>query len=141
MEKSSARSLMEYSPVLCIRASSSCWRSESLGCLPRSLPLERAMAMPSRVRWRIRSASNSAKVARMLKKSLPIGSVGSWTVAPSWSLMSRSARVSPICRASGTERARRSSFETTRVSPVRTAARAWLRPGLALFRPVKPWSV
>jgi len=28
-----------------------------LGCLPRSLPWRRALAMPSRVRWRIRLAS------------------------------------------------------------------------------------
>ena len=57
---SSARSLMEYSPVSCIRRSSFCRRSESLGCLPRSLPRARAMAMPSRVRNRMRSASKSA---------------------------------------------------------------------------------
>ena len=44
---------------------------------PRSLPLAHAIAMPSRVRRRIRSVSNSAKVARMLKNILPIGSVGS----------------------------------------------------------------
>jgi hypothetical protein len=48
-----------------------------LGCLPRNLPLARATAMPSRVRIRSRSTSNSAKVARMLKNILPIGSVGS----------------------------------------------------------------
>ena len=56
---------MEYSPVACMRQSSRCCRSESLGCLPRNFPLSRAMAMPSRVRSRMRSASNSAKVARM----------------------------------------------------------------------------
>ena len=39
--------------------------------------LARATAIPSRVRILMRSASNSAKVARMLKNSLPIGSVGS----------------------------------------------------------------
>jgi hypothetical protein len=49
----------------------------SLGALPLSLPLARAIAIPSRVRIRNRSTSNSAKVARMLKKHLPIGSFGS----------------------------------------------------------------
>jgi len=48
-----------------------------LGFLPRSLPLARATAMPSRVRIRSRSTSNSPKVARMLKNTLPIGSVAS----------------------------------------------------------------
>src|SRR6266705_6606155 len=43
--------------------------------------------------------------------------------------MPRAARSSPIARASGTERASRSSLGTTRVSPSRTAARAWSRPG------------
>ena len=36
-----------------------------------------------------------------------------------------------MARASGTERASRSSFGTTRVSPRRTAASAWSSPGLA----------
>ena len=39
---------MVYSPVACMRVSSACWRGVSLGCLPRSLPLARATAMPSR---------------------------------------------------------------------------------------------
>ena len=47
------------------------------GLLAAQFPLARAMAMPSRVLMRTRSASNSAKVARMLKNILPIGSVGS----------------------------------------------------------------
>src|ERR1700677_300193 len=55
-----------------MRHSSFCCLSDSFGDLPRSLPLARAMAMPSRVRRRIRSASNSAKVARMaLRKPRP----------------------------------------------------------------------
>ena len=29
---------MEYSPVACMRQSSRCCRSESLGCLPRGFP-------------------------------------------------------------------------------------------------------
>ena len=44
---------MEYSPVACMRQSSRCCLSDSLGCLPRNFPLARAMAMPSRVRMRI----------------------------------------------------------------------------------------
>jgi hypothetical protein len=35
----------------------------SLGCLPRSRPLAFATFMPSRVRARMRSASNSATIA------------------------------------------------------------------------------
>ena len=53
-----------------MRRSSACCLAESLGWRPRSLPLARATAMPSRVRIRSRSTSNSAKVARMLKKHL-----------------------------------------------------------------------
>ena len=49
----------------------------TLGCLPRNFPLARAMAMPSRVRKRMRPALNSAKVARILKNIFPIGSPGS----------------------------------------------------------------
>ena len=67
---------MEYSPVACMRQSSRCCRSDSLGCLPRNFPLARAMAMPSRVRMRMRSVSNSAKMARILKNSFPMGSPG-----------------------------------------------------------------
>src|SRR6476620_11148464 len=65
-----------------MRRSSFCCRSDSLGCLPLSLPRARATAMPSRVRSRIRSASNSAKVARMLKNIFPIGSAGSIDARP-----------------------------------------------------------
>ena len=43
---------------------------------------------------------------------------------PSDSRTPRVTRVSPMSRASGTERASRSSFGTRRVSPARTAARA-----------------
>jgi hypothetical protein len=53
------------------------WVGLSLDALPLSLPLARAIAIPSRVRIRNRSTSNSAKVARILKKHLPIGSLGS----------------------------------------------------------------
>jgi hypothetical protein len=52
----------------------------------------------------------------------------------------RVARVSPMSRASGTDRASRSSLGTTRVSPERTAARAWSSPGRARLVPVRPLS-
>jgi hypothetical protein len=57
IENSSARSLIEYFPVPCIRRSSFCCLSDSFGCLPRSLPFARAIAIPSRVRSRIAFAS------------------------------------------------------------------------------------
>lgn len=45
-----------------------------------------------------------------------------------------------MVRASGTERASRSSLGTTTVSPVRTAASAWSRPGACSGGPVSTWS-
>lgn len=53
-----------------------------LGLLAPEFSLRSRDAMPSRVRRRIRSASNSAKVAMMLKNILPIGSTGSYTLEP-----------------------------------------------------------
>jgi hypothetical protein len=47
-------------PTSCIRRNSRCCLVESFGCFPRNFPLALAMAIPSRVRIRIRSASNSA---------------------------------------------------------------------------------
>jgi len=55
---------------------------------------------------------------------LPIGSVGSYTLEPRASFTPRAIRESAISRASGTDRASRSSFGTTSISPRRTAARA-----------------
>jgi hypothetical protein len=52
-------------------------RGLSLGRLPFSLPRWRARAMPTIVRSRMMSTSNSAKAARMLKNTLPNGSLGS----------------------------------------------------------------
>jgi len=49
----------------------------SLGLRPRSLPAALAIAMPSRVRALIRSASNSATMPSTLNSSRPTGSVGS----------------------------------------------------------------
>jgi hypothetical protein len=94
-----------------------------LGALPLSLPLARAIAIPSRVPIRSKSTSNSAKVARMLTNIVPIGSVGSYTVPPIERRTPPAASESPIARASGTDRASRSSLGTTSVSPWRTAAR------------------
>ena len=61
---------MEYSPVACMRQSSRCCRSDSLGCLPRNFPLARAMAMPSRVRMRMRSASNGEDIEEQLSHGI-----------------------------------------------------------------------
>ena len=47
------------------------------GLLAAQFSLARTMAMPSRVLKRMRSASNSAKVARVLKNIFPMGSPGS----------------------------------------------------------------
>lgn len=91
MENNSAKSLIEYWPVPCMRPSSFCCLSDSLGCFPRSRPFARAIFMPSRVRRRIRSASNSANVARMLKNILPMGSAGSYRLWPSASVTPRPA--------------------------------------------------
>lgn len=72
---SSPRSEIEHSPV----------RADQfllLAVRPLQLPASQFAlgpgdAMPSRVRTRSRSTSKSAKVAKMLKNILPIGSVGS----------------------------------------------------------------
>ena len=44
--------------MACIRRSSFCCLSVSFGCFPRNFPLARAMAIPSRVRIRIRSGKS-----------------------------------------------------------------------------------
>ena len=88
--------------------------------LPRNSPLFRAMAMPARVRIRMRSASHSAKVARMrmLKNILPMGSYGLQTVRPRASCTprtrSRSAMVGAGIRYGSGQAV---EFGTTRVSP------------------------
>ena len=60
-------------PVLIRALNQASQESARLGRLPRNLPLTWAMAIPSRVRIRTGSASNSAKAARMLKNILVIG--------------------------------------------------------------------
>src|SRR3954447_2571045 len=77
--------------------------------------------MPSRVRMLIRSASNSATMASTLNSSRPTGTVGSYTEPPRLSLTCRTVSSSAMARASGRDRARRSSLVTTRVSPSRHA--------------------
>jgi hypothetical protein len=62
-----------------------------------------ATRMPSRVRRRMRSASNSATIASMLNSSRPTGSVGSWIEPPRLSLTALRVRSSRISRASGSE--------------------------------------
>lgn len=82
-------------------------------------------AVPSRVCNCRRSTSNSAKAARLVKNILPMRSVGSSTVPPRERQTSRATSEPQMSRASVTERARRSSLGTTRVSLARTEARAW----------------
>src|ERR1700740_978914 len=66
-----------------MRRISRSWAGLSRGCLPRSLPCWRAMAMPSRVRWRIRLASNSAMTARICRNIRANGSSQSYVDPPS----------------------------------------------------------
>src|SRR6266480_4631824 len=56
--------------------------------------------MPSRVRERMRSASNSATIARTLNSSRPTGSVGSYTDAPRLRRTLRLVRSSAMAGAS-----------------------------------------
>ena len=60
------------------------------GLLAAQFPLARVIAIPSRMRMRMRSASNSAKVLRILKNIFPIESPGSWSARPRASFTSRS---------------------------------------------------
>jgi len=98
------------------------------GLFPAQPPLLLATAIPSRVRVRARSASNSAIIDSVVNRSRPIGSVGSWIDPPMLSRTPDAVSSSTMSRASGTERASRSSLVTTRVSPCRQAARAWRSP-------------
>ena len=113
----------------------------SFGDFPRSRPLALATFIPSRVRARMRSASNSATIASTLNNSFPIGSVGSYTDPAMLSFTSRAARSSAIWWAPRTERASRSSLVTTNVSPSRQAASACRRPSRSALRPVSPCDV
>ena len=68
-----------------------------LRLLPPSRPL--ASFMASRVRMRIRSASNSASMANTFNSSLPTGSVGSYTDQSKMSLTLRRVSSSRMSRA------------------------------------------
>jgi hypothetical protein len=68
-------------------------------------------------------------MAGTLNNSRPTGSLGSCTDMPSASLTSRAASSSAMARAWGSDRASRSSFVTTSVSPARHAASACRSPG------------
>jgi hypothetical protein len=72
------------------------WFAFNFGCLPRSRPLALATFIPSRVRIRIRSVSNSATIASTLSSSRPTGSVGSWIEPPRLSLTLRGQLVQDV---------------------------------------------
>jgi hypothetical protein len=83
---------------------------------------------------------NSATIANTLNSSRPTGPVGSYADADAQRLSRtfRSVRSSAIARASGSDRASRSSFVTTSVSPARQAANASRIPGRSRLVPVRP---
>src|SRR5215211_9296389 len=87
----------------------------------RLLPAQPAVGFgdlhPSRVRIRIGSVSNSATTVSTSNSSRPTGSVGSWIEPPRLSFTLRFVNSSKMSRASGSDRASRSSFVTTSVSP------------------------
>ncbi len=113
-------------------------KGDNFGFRPRNLPAALAIASPSLVLIRARSASNSAIIDSVVNNKRPTGSVGSCTEPPMLSLTPAAVSSSRMSRASGTDRARRSSFVTTRVSPRRQAANASRSPGRDRFRPVNP---
>jgi hypothetical protein len=131
---------MLWSLAACRTTRCASWRGWSLGCLPRRRPLALATRMPSRVRSRMRSASNSATMASTLNSRRSTGSFGSCSEPLRLSLTRRRVRSSTMSRASGSERASRSSLVTTSVSPSRQAASASRKPGRSRLIPVNPWS-
>ena len=84
----------------------------SLGCLPFGCPFARATLMPSRVHMRIRSASNSATIANTLNSSRPTGSFGSWIDPLRLNRTFLAVNSVRMSRASGSDRASRSSLVT-----------------------------
>ncbi len=108
------------------------------GLRPPLRPLARAEARPARVRSEIKSRSNSAREAKMPKISLPAGVVVS--IAAPWPVSTlrpmprfvRSCTTFTRCRRL---RPRRSSFQTTSVSPFLSACRHEERPGRSSFLP------
>ena len=69
---------------------------------------------------RIKSASNSATIANALNSNRPTGSEGSWVDPPMLSRTFFVVSSAKMSRASGNDRASRSSLVTTKVSPVCT---------------------
>ena len=102
--KSSASSAWVSFPESCSSSRCLVWLGFNFGCLPRSRPLALATFIPSRVRSRIRSDSNSATIANTLNKSRPTGSVGSWIEPPRLSLTFLLVSSSRMSRASGSDR-------------------------------------
>ena len=110
MLKSSASSV-----VVC---SSAAWRRTrcfscfalSFGCLPRSRPRALAIFMPSRVRMRMTSEFEFGDQGEDVEQQSPTGSVGSWIEPPRLRRMSRAMSSSTMSLASGSDRARRSSW-------------------------------
>ena len=106
---SSASSAAVYSPVACAATRRASSLGVSLGCSPFRRPLALAIFMPSRVRARMRSASNSAIIARTLNSSRPTGSVGSDRPAERGRDAALGEFVGDPC-ASRIDRSRRSKF-------------------------------
>jgi hypothetical protein len=69
---SSASSALVCSPALCNSTRCASCFTLSLGALPRSRPLALAIFMPSRVRLRVRSASNSAIITNVVNSYRPL---------------------------------------------------------------------
>jgi hypothetical protein len=102
------------------------WRgsASALAACRAADPLALATFIPSRVHILIRSDSSSATTANTLNSSRTTGSVGSCIEPPRLSLTFRLVSSSKMSRASGSERASRSSLVTAKVSPARQAASA-----------------
>ena len=77
-------------------------------------------------------------MASTLNNNRPTGSVGSWTDPPRLSATSRAVSSATMSRASGSDRASRSSLVTTSASPARQAAIASRSPGRSRLVPVSP---
>jgi hypothetical protein len=115
-------------------------RGLSLGRLPFSLPRWRARAMPSIVRSRMMSTSNSAKAARMLKNTLPNGSLGVIDGRPD--LQPGAAAGDDAGQRPGIGHRPGEPVEpgNDQGVPASTAASAWSRPGRPVPVPVNPSS-
>lgn len=111
------------------------WRALSCRGLPRSRSFALATAMPSRVRLRIRSASNSAAIASTLKQKSP-DRIRRVVGRPADAQPHIAAReLADDCRAHAAARAKRSSFVTTSAWPSRQPAIASRKPGRARLVP------